>query len=364
MSHGRFDNPVVAALAGFRDIFRKQDNADKLNDSHRFDGRTCIITGANSGLGFALAVDMAKRGAHVIMAGRSKIPEAGDLVKKKSGSSAVEMRYLDMSRIGTIHDFVDGLVRDNIHPDVTFLNAGVALPKARKTESGQDEMFLVNYLSNVILTQLMIEKGCFKQLAVGSRQSVVWNQNSVSGIQHRVSSIEYRVPRIIFISSDSHQGSSAIDYSEFGKYYDHGVSKGIANYSYFKLILNTYATELSRRLNPGKVNVGVNVICPGPVHSNIIKEAPLPLRMVLGTIFKVIFRSPEKAALAVVYMAISEDFEEKTGEYLHMFNNKKMDPKVYLPEEGKKLWEESMQVWRQVDGKMPASRQFNGLSIG
>jgi hypothetical protein len=54
------------------------------------------------------------------------------------------------------------------------------------------------------------------------------------------------LPRIIFISSDSHQGCSAIDYNEFGRYYDYGVSKGIENYSYFKLVLNTYAMELSR----------------------------------------------------------------------------------------------------------------------
>ena len=70
MSHGRFDNPVVAALAGFWDIFRKQENASKLTPEHRFEGKTCIVTGANSGLGFALAVDLARRGARVIMAGR------------------------------------------------------------------------------------------------------------------------------------------------------------------------------------------------------------------------------------------------------------------------------------------------------
>ncbi len=328
MSHGRFDNPVVAALAGFRDIFRKQANADKLNETHRFDGKTCIITGATSGLGFALSVEMARRGAHVIMACRSKIPEAGEMVRKKIGSTKVEMRYLDLSKIDTIHTFVDGLVKDKIHTDVTILNAGVALPKARKTESGQDEMFLVNYLSTVILINLMIEKGVIN--------------TDLSGTPKQ---------RLIFISSDSHQGSSAIDYNEFGKYYDHGVSKGIANYSYFKLILNTYATELSRLLNPDKVNVGVLIICPGPVHSNIIKEAPFPLRMILGAIFKIIFRSPAKAALPVVYMAISEDFEGKTNEYLHMFNNKKMDPKVYLPEEGRKLWVESMRIWKEIDVK-------------
>jgi len=326
MSHGRFDNPVIAALAGFWDIFRKQENADKFNETHRFDGKICIITGANSGLGFACAVEMAKRGANVIMAGRSGFPDAGVRVRRKSGSDKVEMRYLDLSKVGTIHEFVDGLVKDGIRPDATLLNAGVALPKARRTESGQDEMFLVNYLSNVILTNLMVSKGVIP-----------------------IHSNGFSKPRLIFISSDSHQGSSAIDYSEFGRFIDHGVSKGIENYSYFKLILNTYATELSRRLNPGTVNVGVNVICPGPVHSNIIKPAPLPLRLVLGAIFRIIFRSPAKAALPVIYMSVSSDYEGKTNEYLHMFNNKKMDPKVYIPEEGQKLWEESFRVWKEID---------------
>jgi NAD(P)-dependent dehydrogenase (short-subunit alcohol dehydrogenase family) len=329
MSHGRFDNPVIAALAGFKDLFRKQDFSDKLTENDRFDGKTCLVTGANSGLGFALAVEIARRGGHVIMGGRSAIPEAGEKVKKLSGSDKVEMRFLDLSKIDTIHAFVDGLVKDGIKLDVTILNAGVALAKARKTESGLEEMFLVNYLSNVMLTHLLLNRG-------------VVPQDRPQGT--------FR-PRMIFISSDSHQGSSYIDYDEFGTFYEYGPSKGINDYSYFKLILNTYATELSRRLNPEEVKVGVNVICPGPVHSNIIKEAPFVLRMILGAIFKVIFRSPAKAALPVVYLSISKDYEGKTNEYLHMFKYKKMDPKVYEEEEGKKLWERSLELWKRVDGE-------------
>ncbi|NOX85944.1 MAG: SDR family NAD(P)-dependent oxidoreductase [Chlorobi bacterium] len=329
MSHGRFDNPVVAALAGIKDFFSKQELAERLTGTDRFDGKTCIITGANSGLGFGIAVEMARRGAHVIMAGRSRIPEAGEEVKKLSGSDHVEMRYVDLSRINTIYDFVEGLKRDKIKPDVTILNAGVALPGARKTESGIEEMFLVNYLSNVILTQLMINRGVIPAKYNGS---------------------SFR-PRIVFISSDSHQGSSAIDYDEFGVYEQYGVSKGISNYSYFKLVLNTYAVELSRRINKDKVNVGVNVICPGPVHTEIIKNAPRLLYLTLKSIFRIIFRSPAKAALPVVYMSVSPDYEGKTEEYLHMFRHKKMDPKCYDREEGKKLWDESFKLWKSVDPK-------------
>ena len=332
MSHGRFDNPVIASLAGFLDLFRKQERASRFSPADRFENKTCIVTGANSGLGFALAVEFARRGARVLMANRNRSNEALERVRRLSGSDNVELRYIDMTRIGSIHDFVDALANEGIRPDVTVLNAGVALPKPRKMESGQEEMFQVNYLSNVILTNAMLKKG-------------VIPSEKGSGF----------LPRILFISSDSHQGSSAIDYSEFGRYYDYGVSKGIENYSYFKLVLNTYAVELSRRINRDKVRVGVNVICPGPVHSNITRAAPFALRMVLNLIFSLIFRSPKKAALPVVYMGISPDYEGKTAEYLHMFKTKQMDDKVYDQAEGDKLWNESLNLCKKIDP------QFEGI---
>ena len=327
MSHGRFNNPVVAALAGFKDLFRKQEFSNRLTDDDRFDGRTCLVTGANSGLGFAVAVEMAKRGAKVICTTRRLQHETLQKIKKQSGSDDVEVRTLDLSKLSSIHSFIDGLVDDKISLDAIILNAGVALPKARKTESGQEEMFMVNYLSNVMLCTLLINKG-------------IVSRNNVSG--------EFK-PRFLFISSDSHQGSSFIDYDEFGKYIDYGVKKGISHYSYYKLVLNTYATELSRQLNKDTVHVGVNVICPGPVHSGIIKEAPFLLRSILGAIFWVIFRSPKKAALPVVYMSISPDYQGKTNAYQHMFKSKEMDEKVYIPEEGEKLWNRSYELWESID---------------
>jgi retinol dehydrogenase-12 len=274
MAEGRFKNPVVASLAGVKDFFTRQQLASRLTDQDRADGKSVMITGANSGLGFALAVDFAKRGARVIMACRSQIPEAGDRVKKLSGSEDVEMRYLDLSKIGTIHDFVQSLADDGVLIDICILNAAVALAGPRKTETGQDEFFQVNYLSNVTLT--------------------------LSLIKHSILPLKVKGPlsRLIFISSDSHQGASYIDYDEFGRYFDYGVSKAISNYSYFKLLLNTYATELSRRINSDQIRLSINAICPGPVHSNIVKEAPWLLRKILNGIFWVVFRSPRQSSKA------------------------------------------------------------------
>jgi len=333
MAEGRFDNPIVAALAGFFDLFRKQDLSDRLKDTDRIDGKTCLVTGANSGLGFALAVDLAKRGGHVIMACRRQIPESGEKVMAISGSDKVEMKYLDLSKIDTIHDFCDKLKKEDRTIDICILNAGVALPKSRKTPSGLEELFLVNYLSNVILTSRLLKDG------------IIANDILAKNVRESKS-------RILFISSDSHQGSSYVDYDEFGKYIEYSVSKGMEYYSYYKLVANTYFTELSRRINQNNaIDVGIHVICPGPVNTNIVKEAPWLLRKILRGIFFIIFKSPESAAKAVVYMAISEDYERKTNEYLHMFNNKRMDEKVYEVNEGKKLWEETHRLWKSADEK-------------
>jgi len=327
MAEGRFDNPVVASMAGFYDRFRKQELKPRFMETDNFNGKTVLITGANSGLGFALSVEAAKRGARVIMACRRQIPEAGEKVKKQSGSSNIEMRHLDLSKINSIHNFADNLVRDKIQLDVVILNAASAASRSRLTDSGQDELFMVNYFSNFILANLILSKEIIKQ------------------------HLEIQ-PRLIFISSDSHRGASAVDYSEFGRYFEYGVSKAISNYSYFKLVLNTFATELSRRVNKEKTVVQINCICPGPVNTNIIREVPFPIRIILRGIFSIIFRSPSKAAPPVIYMATSDDFTGKTNQYLHMFIPKRMDEKVYDEKEGKKLWEESEKLWKKLDEKV------------
>jgi len=271
----------------------------------------------------------------VIMACRRQIPEAGEKVIQISGSKQVEMRFLDLSKIDCIHEFALGLKKDGVQLDLTILNAGVALPRAKETDSGLDEIFLVNYLSNFILLNLLLDNGTVPNSSCSSSKKPTDSP-----------------ARVIFISSDSHQKSSFIDHDEFGEFFQYGLKKGMNNYSYYKLVLNTLAVEMSRRINQGKKaipDVAFNVICPGPVNTDIARDAPWLIRIILKGIFYLTFQSPTKAAKAVSYMSISEDFEGKTEEYLHMFNPKKMDYKVYLPEEGQKLWEHSVEVWKRVD---------------
>ncbi|MEL7453297.1 MAG: hypothetical protein AAGJ50_08005 [Pseudomonadota bacterium] len=156
--------------------------------------------------------------------------------------------------------------------------------------------------------------------------------------------------RLMFTSSDSHRSAQAINTETLGVFYEYGVKGGINNYSYYKLVLNTFALELSRRLNPEgePADVSVFPICPGPVNTNIIRNAPPVLKAVLGTIFAIGFQHPDKAAPPFLYLAAADEVEGRTGLYMHMKTEKRMDEKCYDEAAGKALWERSEAVLKEV----------------
>ena len=82
----RYKSPVAAIFTGISDLFKRSGQELSLDDIPSLEGKKVLITGSSSGLGFATAVEMARRGAHVIMAVRSGIPLKGEEVKRLSGS--------------------------------------------------------------------------------------------------------------------------------------------------------------------------------------------------------------------------------------------------------------------------------------
>ena len=314
----RYNNPVSAILSGISDLFKKQIPAGELKPADRLDGKTVLIDGASSGLGFAVAMDVAKRGAKVIMACRSGIPGKGELVKKLSGNDDVHMMQVDFADVTSIRDLASGIRHQFAPIDILICNAGVVPRKSRRTPQGLEEMLMVNYLSKFIFVNLLLEKECFR---------------------HPQSEIRYPASRIIFVSSETHRNPEAFDWDSFGKYQDYSIGKSIELYGYYKLFLTTFAVELSRRLNRDGQSFSVFALCPGPVNSNIGREGPKLLQPLMRLIFSIFFRSPEKAAIPVIYLAASAAQEGKPFDYLFLMSRKEIDEKASDPANGKRLWE-------------------------
>ncbi len=267
---------------------------------------------------------LAERGAHVIMAVRSGIPDKGELVKRKSGSDKVDMIHLDLSNLESLSVFVADLKSSFGMPDVIVCNAAMVAKQGREVKEGLDEMFVVNYFAKFILVKEMM-KG--------------------EGLEPSGS-----IPRIIFVASESHRNPEKFEWERFGKYEPYGIKSSVAMYGYYKLLLLTMASELSRRLNPGpEVQCSVFSLCPGPVNSNIAREAPGIFQPLLKLVFGIFFRSPQKACQPVIYLAASGDMEGKTGDYMFLMQHKAMDEKALDPENGRKLWKLSEELVKKIN---------------
>jgi NAD(P)-dependent dehydrogenase (short-subunit alcohol dehydrogenase family) len=309
-----YSNAFTATLTGILDLFRQQKNVVVINDTDTLAGKTVLITGASSGLGFEAALQLARRGAHVLMACRSGIPEKGELVRKLSGNPHVEMFQVDLSDMESIISLSETLQKASLRPDIVICNAAVVPLKSRKTRQGLEEMFMVNYLASYLFIRLLLEKDLLNR------------DNNL-------------IPRIIFVSSESHRNPRFFDWDGFGKYMEYTMGKTVELYGYYKLLMTTFANELSRRLNSsGKTQCSVFALCPGPINSNIAREAPSIFKPLLKLIFTVFFRSPEKAVQPVIYFACSPEPEGKPIEYLFLMSRKEMDPKATDAENGEKLW--------------------------
>lgn len=321
----KYNNPFTATLNGIRDLFKKRERVGELQPDERLDGKRVLITGASSGLGLATAKALAQLGAEVIMAVRSGIPEKGEEVKKASGSENIHMLHVDLSDFGSIRKLVKEIKEKFKKIDILICNAAVVSKKARMAKSGFEEMFSVNYLAKFILVNLILKEDLF----IKDRKSL---------------------PRIIFVSSESHRNPEKFEWEDFGKFREYGMGKSVERYGYYKLLMTTFARELSRRLNPdGHPEFSVFALCPGPVNSNIARETPAVFQPLLKLVFKLFFRSPERACEPVVYLAASKDVEGKPNDYLFLMSRKPVDEKAGNPENGKKLWMKTTQLLTRLN---------------
>lgn len=122
-------------------------------------GKIVIVTGANSGMGLATTSELAKSGAHVIMACRSQARGEAALrqAQQESGSSNIELMSLDLGSFDSIRAFASEYKAKYEHLDVLVNNAGVVTIQRELTKDGFEAMIGVNHLGHFLLTNELLE---------------------------------------------------------------------------------------------------------------------------------------------------------------------------------------------------------------
>jgi retinol dehydrogenase 14 len=120
--------------------------------------KTAVITGGNSGMGKAAAVELAKKGYRVIIHGRDveKTKLAAEEIKSKSGSKTVEYITADVSVISGMKELADAIKQKTNSIDVMVLSQGVILPTHQVTADGLEKGFAIQYMSRFTLTQMLM----------------------------------------------------------------------------------------------------------------------------------------------------------------------------------------------------------------
>ena len=162
------DNPrlfggLAAGAVGLGCIYliRKWAVGGVCRSQARLDGKTVIITGANTGIGLETAVDMAKRNARVILACRSV--ERGETaaveVRKRSGNDNAVFVQLDLASLDSVRKFAAKILEGEPRIDILINNAGVmAIPNRTLTQDGFEMQFGTNHLGHFLLTNLLLDR--------------------------------------------------------------------------------------------------------------------------------------------------------------------------------------------------------------
>src|SRR2546426_10967470 len=123
-------------------------------------GKICMVTGANSGIGKATALELAQMGATVVMVCRDRArgEEAKSEITMKSRNNAVDLLLADLSSQQSIRQLVGNFQHHYTHLHVLINNAEAAFPgRRRETVDGLEMTFAVNYLAPFLLTNLLLD---------------------------------------------------------------------------------------------------------------------------------------------------------------------------------------------------------------
>ncbi|XP_069022629.1 dehydrogenase/reductase SDR family member 13-like [Embiotoca jacksoni] len=274
-------------------------------------GKTVIVTGSNTGIGKTTAIDLAKRGARVILACRSKQRGEAALeeVKRESGSSQVVFMQMDLGSLKSVRSFAETFLKTEPRLDILINNAGIYMQG--RTADGLGMMFGVNHIGHFLLTNLLLErlKDCGPSRVVN------------------VASTAHNFGKIDFDSLNSHKALGV------------GTSfyETLKVYSDSKLCNVLFTHELAKRLQ------GTMVTCyslhPGAINSELARNASSWFQLVLKPVTVFFFKNTVQGAQTTLHCALQEAIEPLSGRYFSNCTVREAYAKAKDDATAKKLWE-------------------------
>ena len=272
------------------------------------EGKICIITGANSGIGKATAIALAKMGATIVMVCREKV--TGENAQKEiielSGNKDVDLFLCDLSSQKEIRDLASNFKNKYQTLHILINNAGVMMKKGPISTDGFEMNFAVNHLAPFLLTNLLLDM--LKKSAPS---------------------------RIVNVSSGAHK-MAKLDFDDLQS--ENTKPRFMRIYGNSKLALMLFSYELSRKLEG--TNVTVNTVHPGVVATNLGRHQS----KFNQKFSKVVFKKPEKGAETSIYLASSPEVEGITGKYFVNKESRKSSDASYNEDDAKRLWEISLEM--------------------
>ena len=253
--------------------------------SATMDGRVCLITGANNGIGRETALGLARMGATVIMVSRDAAKGEAALaeVRQQSGNDRVTLLIADLASLKSVRQLAEDFRGQHQELHVLINNAGALNSQRALSVDGYELTFAVNHLAHFLLTTLLLD------LIKASSPS-----------------------RVINVSSGAHTRAE-INFDDLNAEAKYG---GMSAYGQSKLANVLFTYELARRLEG--TGVTANALHPGVVKTGFGRNNG----GAIGLIFKVfhivaspILLSPGKGAETSVYLASSSDVDSVTGKY-------------------------------------------------
>ena len=283
-------------------------------------GKTVLVTGANSGIGYQTALELARHGAHVLLGCRNEAKGRAALqrlLREAPGANA-EVVQLDMASLASIRAFAAVFLGRGVVLDLLINNAGVmALPKRELTEDGFERQFGTNHLGHFALTGLLLPA-----LLAAPTPRVV----TVASLAHRTGKIEFDNLQ----SERSYKG------------------KGWDAYNASKLANILFAKELDRRARAAHSRLLSLAVHPGVSTTSIFANGPgvMSLKAIaVKVLAPVLMQNDEAGALPTLYAATAPDAQG--GEYIGPdgFGELKGSPVVVQPRPqaldvavGERLW--------------------------